>query len=70
MTPPRTRPIARALLSTALDQVDPDAVTLTALLEALPGARERAQAGLADISAGRVVALDDLLPGRAVTSQE
>ena len=52
--------IARSLLSTALDQVDPDATTITALLDAIPGAWERAQEGLADAAAGRVVPLDEL----------
>lgn len=52
--------IARSLLSTALDQVDPDATTITALLDAIPGAWERAEQGLADIEAGRVTTLDEL----------
>lgn len=46
--------LARSLLSTALDQADPDAATVTALLDAIPGAYERAQQGVADIRAGRV----------------
>lgn len=52
--------LARSLLSTALDQADPDAATITALLDAIPGAFERAQEGLGDVRAGRVVALDEL----------
>jgi hypothetical protein len=52
--------LARSLLSSALDQADPDATTITALLDAIPGAFERAQVGLADVRAGRVTALDDL----------
>ena len=52
--------IARSLLSTALDQVDPDATTITELLDSIPGAWERAQQGLADLEAGRVVPLDEL----------
>jgi predicted transcriptional regulator len=52
--------IARSLLSTALDQVDPDAGTIAALLDAIPGAWERAQNGLRDVEAGRVVPLDEL----------
>jgi predicted transcriptional regulator len=51
--------LARSLLSTALDQADPDPATITALLDAIPGAWERAQAGVADASAGRVTPLDD-----------
>jgi len=52
--------IARSLLSTALDQIDPDATTITALLDAIPGAWERAQEGVADAKAGRVVPLVEL----------
>jgi predicted transcriptional regulator len=52
--------IARSLLSTALDQVDSEASTITAVLDAIPGAWERTQDGLADAKAGRVVSLDDL----------
>jgi len=52
--------IARSLLSTALDQVDPDAATISALLDAIPGAWDRAQQGLEDAEAGRVVPLDEL----------
>lgn len=52
--------LARSLLSSALDQADPDPATITALLDAVPGAFERAQQGLEDVRAGRVVALDDL----------
>lgn len=52
--------LARSLLSTALDQVDPDPDTIVDLLDAIPGAYERAQQGLADVRAGRVVSLDDL----------
>jgi hypothetical protein len=52
--------LARSLLSTALDQADPDAATITALLDGIPGAFERAQDGLADVRAGRVVPLEDL----------
>jgi predicted transcriptional regulator len=52
--------LARSLLSTALDQADPDPETITKLLDSTPGAWERAQEGLADIAAGRVIALDEL----------
>ncbi len=52
--------LARSLLSTALDQVDPDLDTIADLLDAIPGAYERAEQGLADVRAGRVVSLDDL----------
>ena len=52
--------IARSLLSTAIDQVDPEAATITAILDAIPGAWERTQEGLADAKAGRVMSLDQL----------
>jgi len=52
--------LARSLLSAALDQADPDAATITLLLDSIPGARDRAEAGLADVAAGRVMSLDDL----------
>ena len=52
--------LARSLLSTALDQADPDAATITALLDAIPGALERAQEGRGAVRAGRVVSLDEL----------
>ena len=52
--------LARSLLSTALDQADPDPATITSLLDAIPGARDRAQAGLADLAEGRVTPLDEL----------
>lgn len=52
--------LARSLLSTALDQTDPDAASITALLDAIPGARERAEQGRAEARTGHVVPLDDL----------
>jgi predicted transcriptional regulator len=52
--------LARSLLSTALDQADPDPATITSLLDSTPGAWDRAQEGLTDIAAGRVIPLDEL----------
>jgi predicted transcriptional regulator len=52
--------LARSLLSTALDQADPDAATVTTLLDSIPGAFDRAQQGLREARAGRVVRPDDL----------
>ena len=52
--------LARSLLSTALDEADPDPATIAALLDAIPGAYERAQRGLSDVAAGRVMSLDDI----------
>ncbi len=52
--------VARSLLARAIDQVDSEADTITAILDAIPGAWERTQEGLADARAGRVVPLDEL----------
>lgn len=52
--------VARSLLSSAIDQLDAEAATLTAILDAIPGAWERTQEGLADAKARRVVPLDQL----------
>ena len=52
--------IARSLLSTALDQADPDPKSVTALLDAIPGAYESAEEGRRAVQGGRVVRLEDL----------
>ena len=52
--------LARSLLSTALDQVDPDPGAISSLLNSIPGAHERADVGLIEVTAGRVVRLEDL----------
>lgn len=52
--------IARSLLSTALDQADPNPENVTALLDAIPGAYESALEGSRALRAGRVVRLEDL----------
>ena len=52
--------LARSLLSTALDQIDPDAPSITALLDSIPDAWDRVQRGAADAEADRVVPLDQL----------
>jgi len=52
--------IARSLLSTALDQADPSPEHVAALLDAIPGAYERALAGRAEIEDGRSTKLEDL----------
>ena len=39
--------LARSLLSTALDQADPEPAMITALLDSIPGAWDQAEAGLA-----------------------
>jgi hypothetical protein len=52
--------LARSLLMTALDDADPDPASVTALLDAIPGALERAERGLAEVKAGRGRPLTDL----------
>jgi predicted transcriptional regulator len=52
--------LARSLLSTALDQADPDGANVTALLDAIPGAYDQTQQGLLEAQAGRFVRLEDL----------
>ncbi len=52
--------LARSLLSGALDEADPDARNVVELLDGIPGAHARAQAGLRDAKAGRTVPLDEL----------
>lgn len=56
--PPGT--LARALLCTALDEAEPEPSSIVALLDAIPGALERANQGLREINAGKGIALDDL----------
>lgn len=52
--------LARSLLSTALDDADPDAARITELLDAIPGAWERTQEGLAQAARGEGTPLDEL----------
>jgi predicted transcriptional regulator len=52
--------IARSLLSTALDDADPDAARITEILDAVPGAWERTQEGLAQAARGEGTPLDEL----------
>ncbi len=52
--------LARSLLSTAIDEADPAAASITAMLDGIDGAFERAQAGLQDVKASRYVPLEDL----------
>jgi hypothetical protein len=52
--------IARSLLMTALDNSDPDPRTIASLLDAIPGAFERAELGLAQVRAGQGRSLTDL----------
>jgi hypothetical protein len=52
--------LARSLLSSALDETDPDARNVAELLDGIPGAFERAQLGLDQAHAGETVSLDEL----------
>jgi len=52
--------VARSLLSTALDEADPDPRTIADLLDRIPGAWEDAMAGSAEIRAGKGIPLDEL----------
>ena len=52
--------LARSLLSTALDDADPDAARITEILDAVPGAWERTQEGLAQAARGEGTPLDEL----------
>ena len=52
--------LARSLLATALDEADPDPRNVTALLDSIDGAFERAQLGLAQARSGAGTALEDL----------
>jgi len=53
--------LARSLLSTALDDADPDATRITEILSAIPGAWERTQDGLAQAARGEGTPLDKLV---------
>jgi len=52
--------LARSLLSSALDEADPGAARITEILDAIPGAWERAQESLEQARRGETVPLSDL----------
>jgi len=52
--------LARSLLSSAIDEADPDARLVTDVLDAIPGAWDRAQLGLAQARRGETTTLDEL----------
>jgi hypothetical protein len=52
--------LARSLLSSALDDADPDAARITEILDGIPGAWERTQEGLAEAARGEGTPLDEL----------
>jgi primosomal protein N'' len=52
--------VARSLLSSAIDEADPDPRNVVELLDGISGAYERAQLGLSQARAGKTVSLDEL----------
>jgi hypothetical protein len=52
--------LARSLLSTAIEDADPDARTITALLDGIPGALNEARVGLQQAREGKTIPLDEL----------
>lgn len=52
--------IARSLLSMALEEADPDPRDVTALLDRIPGAFDRAQRGLTESRSGPETPVEDL----------
>ncbi len=52
--------IARSLLATALDEADPDSRNITALLDGIPGAFERAERGRAQVRDGEGTPVGEL----------
>jgi predicted transcriptional regulator len=52
--------LASSLLLQAIDEADPDPRQIAALLDRIPGAWDRIEAGIADARAGRTVPLDEL----------
>ena len=52
--------LARSLLSSAIDDADPDADTVVAVLDAIDGAWDRAQLGRRQAASGDTVSLEEL----------
>ena len=52
--------LASSLLLQAIDEADPDPRQIAALLDRIPGAWDRIEAGIADARAGRTAPLDEL----------
>ncbi len=52
--------LARSLLSSAIEEADPDARNVAALLDSIPGAYRRAQLGLERARADETISLDEL----------
>lgn len=52
--------LARSLLSMAIEDADPDARSIVAVLDGIPGAHERVQLGLERAQSGETIPLDEL----------
>ena len=52
--------LARSLLSAAIDDADPDARSITEILEGIPGLPERIGQAEAEVGAGDVIDLEEL----------
>ena len=52
--------LARSLLSTALDEADPDARHIVSLLDGIPGAFQLAELGREQAQSGTSIGLDEL----------
>jgi hypothetical protein len=52
--------LARSLLSSAIEDADPDARNIAAVLDGIPGAHERAHLGLERAHEGKTIPLDNL----------
>jgi hypothetical protein len=52
--------LARSLLTTALEEAAPDPSSIVELLDAIPGAYERAKRGLREAEDGQGMPLDEL----------
>lgn len=52
--------IARSLLSTAIDDADPDPATITEILEGVPGLSKRLERAEQEVETGAVSELHDL----------
>ena len=52
--------LARSLLSSAIDDADPDPDNVVAMLDAIPSAFDRAQLGLRQAAVGDTIPLADL----------
>jgi hypothetical protein len=57
--------LARSLLSWALDDADPDARHVAAVLDGIPGAWERIREGEDQAARGEGITLDELATGRS-----